>query len=158
MPFRAPPSWQPLLALAWIASFPICAEAQTSADSARVTDAVHEFHRALAEGDSTGVLTLLAPDVLIMEAGDIESRQEYRAHHLPADLAFVRAVPAVPGALSVVIQGEVAWVASTSRATGTFEGRKVDSQGAELLILSRSAVGWRIRAIHWSSRSRQRGG
>jgi len=132
--------------------------AQSASDSLAVAATVAVFHRALAQGDSAGVLALLAPDVMVMEAGETESRQEYRKHHLPADIAFVRAVPSVTGSLSVVMQGDVAWVMSTSRSVGTFEGRKIDSQGAELLVLSRGVDGWRIRAIHWSSRSRRAGG
>ena len=151
MPFNAPRPSRALLALAWIISSPTWVEAQTPADSAAVAATVREFHHALARGDSAAVLTLLAPDATIMEAGDIESREQYRQHHLPADIAFVRAVPSVTGSLSVVMHGDVAWVMSTSRSTGTFKGRKVDSQGAELVILSRSAEGWQIRAIHWSS-------
>ncbi len=152
MPFKVPRPCRALLALTWIISSPTWAEAQTSADSAAVAATARRFHQALVQGDSAAVLALLAPDVTIMEAGDIESREEYRQHHLPADIAFVQAVPSVTGPLSVVMHGEVAWVKSTSRATGTFKGRKVDSRGAELLILSRSAGGWQIRAIHWSSR------
>jgi ketosteroid isomerase-like protein len=152
MPFNVPRPCRALFALAWIISSPMWVEAQTSADSASVAATAGEFHHALARGDSAAVLALLAPDATIMEAGDIESREEYRQHHLPADIAFVQAVPSVTGSLSVVLHGDVAWVMSTSRATGTFKGRKVDSRGAELLILSRSAAGWQIRAIHWSSR------
>ena len=151
MPFNVPRSCRPLLVLAWIISSPTGVEAQTPADSAAVAATAGEFHHALARGDSAAVLALLAPDVTIMEAGGLESREEYRQHHLPADIAFARAVPSVIGGLSVVMHGDVAWVMSTSRSTGTFKGRKVDSRGAELLILSRSADGWQIRAIHWSS-------
>ena len=152
MHFNVPRPRRALLALAWIISSPAWVEAQTSADSAAVAVTVGEFHHALAHGDSAAVLALLAPDATIMEAGDIESRQEYRQHHLPADIAFVRAVPPVIGGLTVVMHGDVAWAISTSRATGTFKGRKIDSRGAELLILSRGADRWQIRAIHWSSR------
>lgn len=152
MPFAVPRSCRAILVLAWVISSPAWVEAQTSADSASVAATAGAFHDALARGDSAAVLALLAPDATIMEAGDIESREEYRHHHLPADIAFVQAVPSVTGPLSVVLHGDVAWVMSTSRATGSFKGRKIDSRGAELLILSRSAEGWQIRAIHWSSR------
>ncbi|MEO8636092.1 MAG: nuclear transport factor 2 family protein [Gemmatimonadales bacterium] len=131
--------------------------AQAPTDSSSVAATVHHFHQALVEGDSAAMLALLAPDVTIMESGDIETRAHYRAHHLPADIAFARAVPAKTGAITVMLQGNVAWAMSTSRATGQFEGRAIDSDGAELLVLSRGAAGWRIRAIHWSSRSRHRG-
>jgi hypothetical protein len=38
---------------------------------------------------------------------------------------------------------------------GTFQGRAVDLLGSELMVLSRSPDGWRIRAIGWSSRARR---
>jgi hypothetical protein len=78
-------------------------------------------------------------------------------HHLPADIEYARAVPSTPSALRVTVQGDVAWVVSTSEATGTFRGRAVSAVGAELMVLDRSAKGWRIRAIHWSSRRRTPG-
>lgn len=120
-------------------------------DTGAAAAVVRAFHLALSRGDSAGVLALLGPDVTIIEGGVIESRQHYQDHHLPADLAFARVVPMVTGPLSVVVQGEVAWVASSSRATGKFEGRSIDSQGVELMVLSREAEGWKIRSIHWSS-------
>jgi len=129
--------------------------AQRGNDSAEVVATVRAFHQALGRGDSAAALALLAPDAVILEAGGIENREEYRAHHLAADIGFARAIPSVTGPLRVVAQKDVAWASSTSRASGTFEGRSIDSQGAELVVLSRSPRGWLIRAIHWSSRSKR---
>ena len=48
-------------------------------------DVVRAFHEALAKGDSTTALSLLAEDVVIYEAGGVEtSRDEYRSQHLAA--------------------------------------------------------------------------
>ena len=63
-----------------------------------------------------------------------------------------RAVPSQPVVTLVYHEGVIAWVAATSTARGTFRDRTVASQGAELMVLSRTDAGWRIRAIHWSSR------
>ena len=128
---------------------------QSRADSLAVVAAVSGFHRALAQGDSVAALALLAPDATILEAGAIESRRDYRTHHLAADIGFARAVPGTNGPISVVVLNDVAWASSTSITVGTFEGRAIDSQSAELVILSRAAGGWQIRAIHWSSHSRR---
>ena len=38
---------------------------------------------------------------------------------------------------------------------GQFNGRAVNSTGAELMVLTKSGAGWLIRAIHWSSRNRR---
>src|ERR671932_192849 len=50
---------------------------------------------------------------------------------LPADIAFARAVRSWRHVERVSIVGDAAWVVSTSRARGTFEGRAVNSVGAE---------------------------
>jgi hypothetical protein len=49
----------------------------------------------------------------------------------------------------------VAWVVGTSTTRGEYRGRPVNSAGAELMVLTRTPHGWRIAAIHWSSRRRQ---
>ncbi len=121
-------------------------------DSAAILVTVNAFHAALAAGDSAGALALLAPDAVILESGELETRAEYAAHHLAADIEFSRAVPSQRVATLVRHEGNVAWVAATSTVRGTFRNREVASQGAELMVLSRTDSGWRIRAIHWSSR------
>lgn len=125
-----------------------------ASDTAAVREAVRRFHDALARSDSAAAVTLLAQDATILEAGGVESRDEYRARHLPADIRFAAAVPAKAGPLQVTVLGDVAWVVSTSEVAGTFDGRPVNSMTAELAVLTRTAAGWRIRAIHWSSRRR----
>lgn len=96
---------------------------------------------------------LLATDAVILEGGSRESREEYRTHHLAADIEFVQAVPGRRLAPVVSVSGNAAWVSSTSNTQGTFRGKKVDLEGAELAILARTDSGWIIRAIHWSSQA-----
>ena len=129
---------------------------ETPSNSAAVVETVENYHAALAAGDSAAALALLTPDAVILESGGIESRDEYRAHHLPADIAFASAVPRERGAITVTVRGDIAWAASTSTARGEFRDRAIDSQGAELMVLERTPEGWRIAAIHWSSRPRSR--
>ena len=129
----------------------------TAADSSEVVEVVRQFHAALATGDSLGALALLADDVVVLEAGGVESRVEYRSHHLAADIEYARAVPSTTGAISVRRDGSTAWVVGTTTTVGTFQGRAVNSTGAELMVLTRTSSGWRIRAIHWSSRRRTTG-
>jgi ketosteroid isomerase-like protein len=133
---------------------PVAAQdhAAPAVDSAAVADVVADFHRALSEGDGARVLGLLSPDARILEGGGIETVEEYAAHHLPADMAFASAVPRQRGPLEVTVRGDVAWAWSTSRATGTYREREIDSRGAELVVLTREGEGWKIEAIHWSSR------
>ena len=123
-------------------------------DSADVAAAVARFHAALATGDSTGALALLTPDAQILESGGAETLAEYRSHHLSSDIGYARAVTTQRGATAVRVQGDAAWAASTSTSTGTFRMRPVAAAGAELMVLVRTPQGWRIAAIHWSSRDR----
>jgi ketosteroid isomerase-like protein len=131
------------------------AEAQGVSDSAAVASVVSRYQQALESADSTTALALLTTDAVILESGDVETREEYRAHHLAADIAFARAVKSVRTRVRVVVRGDVAWVASTSTAQGEFRGRGVNSAGAELMVLTRMTDGWKIAAIHWSSRTRR---
>lgn len=124
-------------------------------DSMAVASVVHRFHAALEAGDSISALALLAPEAVILESGGIETREEYRAHHLPADAAFAGAVRSVRTPPRVIVRGDAAWSTSTSTARGEFRGRAVNSAGAELVVLTRQGDGWTINAIHWSSRSRR---
>ncbi len=129
--------------------------ASVTADSLQVVKAVRDYQQALAAGDSAAALALLAADAVILESGGIETRAEYRSHHLASDIEFTRAVKPVEGPLRVQVRGDVAWAASTSLAQGQFRGRPVNSVGAELMVLTRSGNGWTIAAIHWSSRARR---
>lgn len=124
-------------------------------DSADVVAVVARFHAALSAGDSATVLTLLAEDVVILESGGVETRDDYRAHHLPADIEFAKAVPSSRGSTRVQIRGDVAWVSGTSATQGDFRGRPINSSGAEFVVLTREGAAWKIRAIHWSSRAKR---
>lgn len=131
------------------------AEFPYHADSAAVVAAVDSFHAALESGDSAAVLSLLAPDAVILESGGVETRAEYRSHHLAGDIAFARAVKTVRAPLKVFISGTAAWTLGTSSAQGEFNGRQINSTGAETMILTKSGATWKIRSIHWSSRTRR---
>jgi ketosteroid isomerase-like protein len=123
-------------------------------DSAQVAMVVAEFHQALEAGDSTKALSLLAPDVVILEGGSVETLSDYRAHHLPADIAYARAIKAERQPRSVTVSGDVAYSVSTSATKGNYNDRAVDSLGAELIVARRLGGRWQISAIHWSSRRR----
>jgi len=125
---------------------------QSMSDSVAVAGVVNRYHELLAAGDSTGALSLLHPDVVVVESGNIETLDEYRGHHLPADMGFAQAVTRQRGYIRVVIEGDVAWATSTTAAEGEFRGREINSTSAELMVLSRVNGEWKIRAIHWSSR------
>jgi ketosteroid isomerase-like protein len=150
------PSLRPLLAAAVLvlACTARAGAQEASADSAAAAATVHRFHQALAAGDSAAALALLTGDVEVLESGGVETRAEYRSHHLGSDIEFARAVPGRRGPVKVRVRGDVAWATSTSITEGIFRSRPVNSAGAELMVLVRTPEGWRIAAIHWSSRRR----
>ena len=123
-----------------------------SADNQPIIAAVNGFHDALRRGDAKGAMALLAPDAVILESGAQETREDYEKGHLSEDIEFAKAVNTIASAPTVHVEGNAAWVSSTSRTEGTFQGREVNSTGAELVVLTHSPAGWQIRAIHWSSR------
>lgn len=149
-----------LLGLSLIAAAPARAQQHDMHmmnDSAAVAATVAKYHAALASGDSAAALAPLADDAVILESGGIETRADYRAHHLPADINFAKAVPSQRGAVMVKVRGDVAWASSTSITQGEANGRQVNSAGAELMVLVRTGMEWKIAAIHWSSRQRRAG-
>ncbi len=125
------------------------------ADSVAIVRTAARFHSALERGDTTTISTLLARDLLVLESGEIETREQYFAHHLEADIEFARSVRGTRTVVSYTREGNVAWLVSASTASGKFNGRDINSVGAELMILSRITTGWQIRSIHWSSARRQ---
>jgi ketosteroid isomerase-like protein len=148
--FKALPGLAGTLLLAMALAAP--ALGQAAGDSAAVAGVVAQYHKALASGDSATALALLAEDAVILESGGVESLQEYRSHHLPADIAFAQTVKTTRSPVRVTVRGEVAWTHATSTARGKYRGKTVSSTGAESMVLTRGAEGWTIRAIHWSSR------
>jgi ketosteroid isomerase-like protein len=128
---------------------------RAASDSAAVVDVITKFHEALAAGDSASVLRLLADDAVVLESGGVETRAEYRSHHLPGDIAFTKAIRSQRGSVHVRVRGDVAWTTANSTTQGEMNGRAINSVGAESMVLIRTPDGWKISAIHWSSRNRR---
>jgi ketosteroid isomerase-like protein len=132
----------------------LCLVATTAAaqsDSATVVSVIEQFHAALAGGDSAGAMALLTPDAVVLEGGSVETREDYAAGHLTADMAFLAGMTTEVVSRTVTLAADVAWVSTVSHTDGEYDGRSIKSRGAELMILGRVDRGWRIRAIHWSS-------
>jgi ketosteroid isomerase-like protein len=125
--------------------------ATTTDESAMVASTVEAFHHALATGNATAAMKLMAPDAVILESGFVETRAEYESHHLPEDIQFAQAVHNNRSDVRVKIDGDTAWLTSRNTAEGSFEGKQVNSVGVELVVLTKNSAGWLIRAIHWSS-------
>ncbi len=124
-----------------------------SSDAGAITAAVDGFHDALRRGDGNAAMELLAPDAVILESGSAQTRAEYAREHLAEDIAFVKAIPGKRSNLSIKQEGNVAWTTATTQSVGNFNGHVINSAGVELMVLTKTELGWRIRAIHWSSRN-----
>ena len=152
-----------ILAASFLASIPAVAIAQNgqapsvalmSSEAQEAAKAVDAFHAGLASGDGAAAATLLAEDALIFESGHAErSRAEYASHHAGADAAYAAAVPSTLKHRAGFIEGDTAWIVSESRATGKYKDKPVDRVTTETMILRKTAEGWRIAHIHWSSRT-----
>ncbi len=143
----------PLTTLATLAAVPaVAAESQRPSQDKALIAVVDEFHEALRTGDAEAAMKMLAPDAVILESGASQTREEYAREHLAEDIAFAKATSSTRLTVSVSREGNTGWTASTYRTSGSFEGKLVDSIGAELVILTQTPDGWRIRSIHWSSR------
>jgi ketosteroid isomerase-like protein len=121
-------------------------------DVEAITATAEDFHKALAAAEPDRVMSLLAPDALIVEAGTVQTRDDYQREHLAEDIAYARAVPSTQRGVVVRQECDVAWVTSTFTVTGKFQDKPVDNLAAATIVLTKTPAGWRIRTIHWSSR------
>lgn len=130
----------------------VTAVAPSARSAAAVVDA---FHAALRHGDTKAALSHLAENALIYEAGGVErGRQEYASHHLGADSAFSQAVPGQVTRRAGEAVGNVAWIATEGRTTGTYKDKATDRITTETMVLRRVGRAWTIVHIHWSSAAR----
>ena len=112
------------------------------------------FYGAMKTGDTAAAMKPLAADALFVESGKLETRAEYEANHLPADIDFERQITGKRSPWQVKTQGDTAWVIATTEYDGTVDGAPVNFVSAQLAVLSRESGAWQIRSIHWSSRRR----
>ncbi len=127
--------------------------AQPARDDSSAAMTADAFSRAIVAHDSVEAARLLAVDARILEGGQAETREQYLAHHFHADAAFVAGMERTPLSRTIRAVGDVAWVLSTSRMTGTYRDREIDVVSAETLVMKWTPDGWRIASVHWSSGS-----
>ena len=99
-------------------------------------------------------LARIKPSVSLF--GSARTHPDNPVYKLAEDIAFARTTTTTSSPIGVQVQGDVAWTVATTRTTGTFSGREVNSAAVELMVLTKTAEGWRIRAIHWSSHKSER--
>ena len=119
-------------------------------DPALVAD---ELYEALRAGNEAQVLTLLAEDVVILEGGHAQtSRSEYMSGHMKSDMAFLPNVTIETLDRKVSRHGDLAWVITHSRTTGTYRAENIDQSSREMLVMKHDGHHWRITLIHWGDK------
>ena len=145
---------RPLLIVGVLMALNELLEAQQTGDEGAVRAVVTRFHTALTSGNPAAAMAVVGADAVFLEAGSVETRAQYEKDHLPADIEFEKSVPSKRGELRVLVSGDAAWSTCTYELKGTFQGRAINWIGTEMMVLSRSADAWQIRAVSWSSRAR----
>jgi ketosteroid isomerase-like protein len=150
---KLPPMQRVAAILIGLLLFPVVPSAQND-DRAGVTATVEAFYGAMKKGDAAAVMRTVAPDAVFLEGGKQETRAEYETGHLPADIEFEKAVDGKRGPLTVTVNGDTAWVTGMADYVGTFQGKPVNFESAQLMVLTRTGGRWLIRSVHWSARRR----
>ena len=120
--------------------------------------AVVRFHAALASGDRGAALALLAADAIVVENGQVESRADYAAQHLAADIDFAKGVTVKHSRPGAVVEGDTAGVISVSPVKGEFKGRPVAGArgNGALGLANRTSPGYNLDYSHAPNQIRQR--
>jgi ketosteroid isomerase-like protein len=114
---------------------------------------VERFSSALAAGDLGKASAELDPGVVILESGGAErSRDEYLGGHAKSDADFLKTAMMTLKRRSAQSSGDLAWVASESQIHAMKGEEMLMIDSTETMVLRKSAEGWKIVHIHWSSR------
>jgi ketosteroid isomerase-like protein len=115
-------------------------------------EVVAAFGAALDAGDEAALADLLASDVQIAESGGIErSLEEYRSHHMGADIEFSKAVETEVLGQRIFEGGGLVTILTEAVSKGTFRDKPVNSRLMETMVLKETNGTWKIVHIHWSS-------
>jgi len=114
--------------------------------------AARAFSTALKNGDREAVLASLSAQASISEGGHTQTRSEYAAVHLAADIAFLRNAQITPVSLGSSTDGDAAMVGSENEIHATSsKGKPVALRSRELLRLKREGAAWKIVDVQWES-------
>lgn len=119
--------------------------------AAEASAALQQLHAALHAGNGDAVLALLSDSVRIYESGHAETRAQYAAHHLAADMEFAKATTSTSSNTVVDCENNLCVIHQQSETRGTYKGKVIDSKGTETAVLRLSPQGWRISHLHWSN-------
>ena len=110
------------------------------------------FAAALKGGDRAAVLDLLSARARIREGGHTQTRAEYAAEHLAADIAFLRTAQITPISFGSKAIGDGAQVHSESEIRAiSSKGKPIALRSREMLSLKREGADWKIVDVQWES-------
>jgi ketosteroid isomerase-like protein len=129
------------------------AELSVAPEAADAVAALERFSTALSAGNLEVAGAELDPSVLILESGGAErSRDEYLGGHAKSDATFLKAAHLTLKRRTATAAGDLAWVGSESEIHATKDGKPLAIASTETAVLKKTAAGWKIVHLHWSSR------
>jgi len=126
--------------------------AQQSTEKEMIAKTLSDLETAIVENDSEKAGAILHDDVTILEGGGMETKSQYLSHHFHSDGKFLGVINREEVSQDIKIEGNVAWVTSKTKMTGTYSDRDIDLSSLELAVLKKENGMWRVVALHWSSR------
>lgn len=126
---------------------------QLKQEETKAVHALKDFRTAIINNDSEKASALLTDDARILESGGIETKEEYLSHHFHSDGKFLSAMERHQMSQKVTSDGNTVWISTVSHMSGTYNERNIDISSAELAVVVKTEEGWKISAVHWSSRS-----
>tara|TARA_R110002124_G_scaffold239959_1_gene405078 strand:- start:10588 stop:11025 length:438 start_codon:yes stop_codon:yes gene_type:complete len=126
--------------------------AQQSTEKEMIAKTLADLETAILNNDAEKAGKILHDDVTILEGGGMETKSQYLSHHFHSDGKFLAAINREEVSQDIKIEGNVAWVTSKTKMSGTYSGRDIDMNSLELAVLKKENNVWKIVALHWSSR------
>ncbi len=125
-----------------------------SPEAVAAVKVVDAFSTAIKAARIDSAKALLDPKVLVLESGGSErSRDQYLEEHAVADAAYMQGATQDLRYRKARVAGELAWVGTESILTSQKNGKPSLNMSTETMILRKTADGWKIVHIHWSSRA-----
>lgn len=121
-------------------------------DVAGALATIRAFHADLAAGRRAEAIDHMSSDARIFESGHAESRGDYLAHHLDADIAFAREVVRTIDTTASECHETLCVVMQRTRMRGTYRDKPIDLRGTETTVLRKTGNRWLIAHAHWSTR------
>ncbi|MBD8524393.1 nuclear transport factor 2 family protein [Pseudomarimonas arenosa] len=127
-----------------------------AAEAEDAVAALERFSAALSADDLSAAGAELDPSVLILESGGAErTRDEYLGGHAKHDAEFLKAAHTTLQRRVAQASGDLVWVGSESEIHASRGDKMLMISSTETAVLRKTAQGWKIVHIHWSSRAQK---